>query len=136
MAKPRIHKPVIMREHIKHESGKWKTICVTACLTALGVPFDGFKVTGPLQRPNYMAIMARFGLSARSRKSFMPKGATIGACRSAIAKLNEDAVYFIVVHGNGYCHAMLLNSDGKTLVDTDPRKRDKRKVHSIHAITV
>ena len=127
--KPNLKRPVILTNHIKHKSGKSKTVCVTACLTALGVPFDGFQVTGTLQKPNYLSILNRFGLSARSRKSRLPKAATIGQARKTISKLGEDAVYFVVVRGNGYCHAMLLNGCGETLVDTDPRARDRRKVY-------
>jgi len=130
-----LQQPVRLKSHIKHESGKQKTVCVTACLTAIGVPVNGFDVTGSLQSQNYLRILNRHNFSARSRKSKMPKGLTIGACRKAIAKLDEDAVYFVVVNGSGYCHAMVLNNQGKTVVDTDPRKADKRKVHSIHAIT-
>ena len=135
MSPIQLKKPVVMKDHIIHTSGKMKSVCVTACLTALGVPFDGFSVTGTLSKTNYLSILNRFGISARSRKSRMPKNPTIGACRKAISKLAEQAVYFVVVNGNGYCHAMLLDSNGNTLVDTAPRKRDKRKVHSIHAIT-
>lgn len=130
-----LHPPIIMDTHIVHISGKKKTVCVTACLTALGVPFDGFQVTGSLRKANYLQILNKFGFSARSRKSRMPKSLTIGVCRKAISKLTEDAVYLVVVSGSGYCHAMLLDSFGGTIVDTDPRKRDKRKVHSIHAVT-
>ena len=134
MNKPHIQDPVILNNHITHKSGKAKTVCVTACLTALGIPVDAFQVTGTLKKPNYTAILSKQGFAYRSRMSKMPKGATIGKCRPAIKKLNEDVVYFVVVNGSGYCHAVLLDSEGNTLVDTDPRLKDKRKVHSIHAV--
>lgn len=130
-----IQAPVIMRKHITHPSGKRKTVCVTACLTALGVPFDSFQYTGSLRTENYLSILGRHGFSTRSRKSKMPKRATIGACRKAISELTENAYYFVIVHGKGYCHALLLNNLGETVVDTSPRNRDVRKVHSIHAVT-
>ena len=116
---------VRMQEHIVHASGKTKTVCVTACLTALGVPFNSFKVTGDVGKAN----------SVRSRKSKM-KGLTIGKVRDSIRGLNDpiDTKYFVVVSGSGYCHAMVLDRTGNTIIDTDPRKRDKRKVYSIHAI--
>lgn len=131
----KIQRPHIMPSHIVHKSGKAKTVCVTACLTALGVPFDNFQVTGTIAKPNYMSILSRHNLSARSRKSKMPKSLTIGACRKAIKNLDEKAVYMVIVWGSGYCHAMLLDNQGQTIVDTDKRVKDKRKVHSIHAIT-
>ncbi len=136
MKKPTIQKPVILPDHIKHPSGKMKTVCVTACLTAIGVPFESFQVTGTLQNPNYLSLINKVGYCARSRKSKMPKGLTIGACRKAIKNLGENAVYFVVVNGNGYCHAMLIDNNGETIVDTAPRKKDKRKVHSIHAVFI
>jgi hypothetical protein len=134
MRKPRIYSPVIMDDHINYESGKAKTVCVTACLTALGVPFDSFKVTGTLAKPNKLAILRGTGYNVRSRKSKMPKGLTIGACRKAIDRLDEEAIYLVTVNGSGYCHSMLLDSNGQTIVDTAPRRRDRRKVHSIYAV--
>lgn len=126
--------PVIMNDHIRYPSGKCKTVCVTACLTAIGVPFDGFKVTGNMFKANYLSVLNNHGFTARSRKSKMPKSLTIGACRKAIKKLDENTIYFVIVSGSGYCHAMLLGGQGQTLVDTDPRKADKRKIYSIHAV--
>jgi len=127
--------PVVMQDHIRHPSGKFKTVCVTACLTAIGVPFSGFNVTGTLRKPNYLGILNRFGFTARSRKSKMPKNPTVGSCRKAIKKLDESGtVYFVVLAGASYCHAMLMDKNGETTVDTDPRKRDQRKVHSVHAV--
>ena len=136
MKKPTIRKPFIMSEHIKHPSGKVKTICVTAYLTAIGVPLDSFQVTGSIKKHHYLSLINKIGLCARIRKSKMHKGMTIGVCRKGIKKLSENAVYFVIVQGNGYCHAMLLDNDGSTIVDTSPRKKDKRKVHSIHAIFI
>ena len=133
----KLRRPHIMPDHIRHASGKSKTVCVTACLTALGIPFDGFQVTGTLCKPNYMATLNRFGLSARSRMSKMPRAKTIGQCRQAIAKLQDPAgtVYLVVLWSPSYCHAILVNSQGETVVDTAPRKADRRKIHAIHAIT-
>jgi len=126
---------VRMQEHIVHASGKTKTVCVTACLTALGVPFNSFKVTGDVGKANYLSILRRHGNAVRSRKSKM-KGLTIGKVRDSIRGLNDPigTKYFVVVSGSRYCHAMVLNRTGNTIVDTDPRKRDKRKVYSIHAV--
>ena len=39
-------RPVRLPEHIYHKSGEAKTVCVTACLTALGVPVDAYHYTG------------------------------------------------------------------------------------------
>ncbi len=125
--------PTRLKGHQVHASGARKTVCVTACLTALGVPVDSFHTTGTLKTRNYLKILNRHGFSTRSRKSSLPT--TIGACRKAIEKRGEDCIYFVVVMGKGYCHALLLDSKGQTVIDTAPRKRDKRAIHSIHAVT-
>lgn len=130
-----LKEPKMLQSHITHISGKCKTVCVTACLTAIGVPIDGFDVTGTIESRNYLRILNRHGYSTRSRLSKMPKSHTIGRCRAAIKKLNESAVYFVIVRTATMCHALLLDSQGLTVVDTDKRKRDKRLVYSIHAIT-
>jgi len=130
----KLKQPIRLKGHITHNSGARKSVCVTSCLTAIGVPLTGFNATGDIENTNYLSILNRHGFSTRSRKSKMPKSLTIGKCRKAIAKLDEDALYFVVLHHPGYCHAIVLDSTGKTVVDTDPRKRDKRKVHSIHAV--
>lgn len=135
MKKITLQAPLRMKGHIYHKSGKAKTVCVTACLTALGVPFENFQVTGTLAKPNFMGILNRHGIAARSRKSQLPKGATVGQARKYLKKLDEDCHYMVVVNGATYCHMMLLDSDGTTLVDTDWKKIDKRKIHSIHAVT-
>jgi len=125
-----------LKEHIQHESGEWKTVCVTACLTALGVPVDSFHYTGKVLDNRREAILRRHGYAVRSRMSKLPKNPTIGKTRDAIKKMDDPkgTKYMVVVQGNGYCHAMLLDANGKTVVDTDPRKRDKRKVVSIKAV--
>ena len=131
----KLQTPVLFNDHKIHKSGKMKSACVTACLTAIGVPVDGFSVTGDIYKANYLSILNRHGYSTRSRKSKMPKTLTIGACRKAIIGLDEDAVYFVILYHKGYCHAIVLDNKGRTRVDTDPRKMDKRKVYSIHAVT-
>ena len=126
----------ILDDHITYASGERKTVCVTACLTALGVPVGGFHYTGKLNDSRRTAILNRHGYAVRSRRSSLPKHATIGTARKAIRKLNDPqgTLYLVQVSGSGYCHAMLLNATGATVVDTAPRKRDKRRVHSIHAV--
>jgi hypothetical protein len=125
-----------LNDHVTHKSGERKTVCVTACLTSFGVPVESFNYTGSLGDDRRPAILRRHGFAVRSRKSSLPKGATIGQARKAIQKLSDPAGtrYLVVVQGSGYCHAMVLGADGQTLVDTAPRERDRRKVHSVHAV--
>ena len=128
--------PTIMKDHRAHKSGESKTVCVTACLTALGIDINGFNYTGSASDGRRQTILRRNGYAVRSRKSRLPKTATIGTTRKAIRKMNDPTgtKYLVIVWGKGYCHAMLLDEHGATLVDTAPRDRDRRKVHSIHAV--
>jgi len=138
-----LSEPVRMSGHIRHASGKSKTVCVTACLTALGIPFDGFQVTGHLGKPNYLSIANRFGFSTRSRKSKLPAKPTVGNSRQAIKKISDPTdIYMVVLYGNHYgkkryCHLVLMNGEGDVVVDTASSqvKRDHRKIFSIHKVT-
>lgn len=127
-----------LKEHIVHKSGLRKTVCVTACLTYFGVPVNGFHYSGLVDDGRREAILRRHGYSVRSRKSRMGKQNSIGALRKMIPKWKDPAgtKYLVVVQGRTYCHAMVLNQSGTTVIDTAPRKRDKRKVVSIHAVFV
>jgi len=51
----------------------------------------------------------------------------MGQARKAIAKLGEPAGTFFTIGVPG--HALLVDHKGKTVVDTDPRKADRRKVN-------
>jgi hypothetical protein len=58
---------------------------------------------------------------------------TVGSVRKEIASYTdytEDTMYLIQVMG----HVLLLNSNGQTVVDTSPRKVDRRKVYNVVAI--
>ena len=146
----KLETPVLMSDHIRYKSGKVKTVCVTYCLTALGIAFDAFTVTGSLDKPNYLGILNREGFSARSRRSKLSKTATVGNSRAAIRKMSdsEQDIYWVVILGDhygdrvgskrgGYCHAVLVNGNGEVVIDNaiSQVKRDHRKIHSIHKIT-
>ncbi len=125
-----------LNSHIVHKSGNAKTVCVTACLTALGVPFDSFHYTGTTADSRRESILRKHGYAVRSRFSKLPKNPTIGKTRKVINKLNDPkhTFYMVIVQGSGYCHCILLNDKGETVVDTDPRTKDKRRVVKIHAV--
>lgn len=129
--------PTILHDHIVHKSGQVKTVCVTACLTALGVPVESFKYTGSIADNRREAILRKHGYAVRSRMSKLPSRPTMGKVRTAIkTKMNDPAGtrYLVIQRGVSYCHCVLLNAQGETIVDTAPRKRDKRKVISIKAV--
>lgn len=123
----------MLKEHIFRPSGSMKTVCVSTCLLALGIDLEDYHSTStPKNHWAYEGVIRRKGFALRSRKSSVPKGATVGAARKAIKKLNDPkgTKYVVLVPG----HLILLDSDGNTVVDTAPVKRDRRKVLRIHAV--
>ena len=61
---------------------------------------------------------------------------SVGAIRADLlkhsAKHNDVCSYVVRVDG----HVLLIDRDGKTLVDTDPRKKDRRKVLDVYGVYV
>jgi hypothetical protein len=101
-----------------------KNICALAVARALRVEHATryLHTWQDLQR----AIRTRY--SARSVRSSV-KGATVGAVRRNLAHVNAVAV---LVRVSG--HVLLMMADGRTVVDTDARKRDCRKIEAIYGI--
>jgi len=119
--------------HIFRESGSAKTICVSTVLKSLGINPDKYHSTSTNKNiNNYESIIRRFGYCLRSRKSQIKPDSTVGSIRLKLKNFNdpENSVYLIRLKS----HVLLLDKTGKTIVDTDPRKKDKRKILKIHAI--
>lgn len=128
--------PVILKDHIYHKSGRGKTVCVTACLTALGVPLNSYHYTGGPMDSRRESILRRNGYCVRSRMSALGKQKTVGNARKVIRKLDDpSSTYYLLVvkSGRRSTHAILLDRQGMTVVDTAPVKVDKRKILSIKA---
>jgi hypothetical protein len=122
-------------KHVNTKGGNFKGVCVSACLGYFNIHPDQYKFTWSKRTGNnHHAILRRFGWSVRSRKSSLLKGTrTVGSVRKEIASYTdytEDTMYLIHVMG----HVLLLNSNGQTVVDTSPRKVDRRKVYNVVAI--
>jgi hypothetical protein len=126
----------ILADHVTTQSGNFKGICVSACLSYLGIEPNQYKFTWSKKTGNkaVASILRRFGWSVRSRNSTLIKGTkTVGAVRKAIREYQDytnDVLYYIHVSG----HVLLLNSNGETVVDTDSRKVDRRRVLNVHAV--
>ena len=78
----------------------------------------------------FRAIGSRF--SVRSVQSRMAK--TVGGSRQSMAKIaatDSTIVAFVVVVAG---HVLVCNRDGKTIVDTAPRKNDRRKLRFVRAV--
>ena len=122
-------------KHVRTKGGNFKGVCVSACLGYFGIKPDQYKYTwSKVAGNNHLAIFRRFGWAVRSRKSTLIKGSkTVASVCKEIAKYTDytnDVMYLIHVKG----HVLLVNSNGKVVVDTDPRKVDRRKVCNVTAI--
>jgi hypothetical protein len=136
-------------EHLNFKGGR-KTVCTSHVLAAFGIDACTYHYSGFLSQR--LAILRKNGWAARSRNSHLkrvnkrlrfPAGTkSVGQARKIIAQINRDAPdinkwgdpigtrYMIRVEK----HALLLDYDGRTIVDTDPRVRDRRKVLDIRAV--
>lgn len=101
-----------------------QNICTQRVCDALGVS----SVVRYLHTVGDVKRAAGTKYSVRSVKS-KAKGSTVGAIRKNLSKIGAKA-YLIHVQG----HVLLLSRDGLTIVDTDPRIRDKRKVLGVWGI--
>ena len=108
------------------------TPCASAALRYFGV--EGVTYNNRTKRNVWMDTLRRAGFSVRSRASKLPRNATVGGIRqkvAAIAAAEPTAIAFIVrVDG----HVLVLDRYGSTVVDTAPRKADRRKVLGIFAV--
>jgi len=79
--------------------------------------------------------LRRAGFSIRSRMSMLrKKEGTVGAARKRIKEIadNEPNIIAFIVRVQG--HILVLDTEGKTVVDTAPRKKDKRKILKLVAV--
>ena len=125
----------ILADHVRTDGGNFNGVCVSACLSYLGIKPNQYKFTWSKRTGNdsALAIMRRFGYAVRSRKTAFKKATTVSALKKAIkgyTDLSENVYYYVGVKG----HVLLLDSNGNVLVDTDPRQRDRRKVFKVKAV--
>lgn len=120
-------------EHVYHKGGA-KTICTSHVLAAFGIDACEYRYSGTSAQR--VGVLRRNGFAVRSRLSRVGKGSSVGAARRAIRKLRDPAGtrYMLTLAYGGVVHAVLLDADGKTIVDTDPRDADRRKVYTLHAV--
>ena len=125
-----------IREHYRKKSNNSenpnKNICTLAVVEALGCDAE----TRYLHRVKDVVYALRKRYTVRSRCSQI-RGKSVGKIRKLCEKLANEVdsrtVYFLVrVEG----HVLLLDRTGQTRVDTDPRKRDARKVKDFYIIYI
>ena len=114
--------------HIRRANGRGKNVCTSAVLAYFNIDPSEYRQCQHLH--DVKRILNAWGYSCRSRASQLPKGATVGQARAWVRSKRSGArewtdSYAVVVKG----HILLLGHDGHTVVDTDPRKVDRRKVN-------
>ena len=100
-----------------------KNVCGLQVAKYLGV---GEK-TRYLHNMNDLVYATRKAYTVRSRGSQV-NGKSVGKMRSKLAQiaLEVKGVKGFIVRVAG--HVLFISPEGKTIVDTDPRKRDARKI--------
>ena len=106
-----------------------QNVCALRVCEALGVA----------DRVRYLHVIsdtlraARTAFSVRSRFSQLRKSKSVGVARALCAKVHaEEGARYFIAHVDG--HVLLLGADGSTLIDTAPRKRDRRKLLGFWAV--
>ena len=139
-----------LSDHITHGSGRRKTVCTSSVLAHFGISPSTYHYSSSV--PDIQRLLRRGGFSVRSRKSackltYRAEQAngkmkslrrlhadlpSVSKIRPLLRKLNDapDARYLVLVP----CHVLLLDRDGATIVDTDDRKADRRKVQGVWVI--
>jgi hypothetical protein len=122
-----------LKSHIYRNTGSAKTVCATTVLCALGISIEKFHSTSTKKNiDNYESVIRRHGFALRSRKSKIKSTSSVGSIRTKLNQFGDpqNTVYLVRLKN----HVLLLDSNGKTIVDTDPRVKDKRKICKLHAI--
>ena len=126
-----------VKEHVyyNNKTGKAKTVCSSHVLAYLDIPPSAYHYSNTLE--TIAGVLRRAGgFAVRSRDSACKAKTrpTVGAVRKCIrsGKMNDPkgTHYAVAVDG----HILLLDDKGNTVVDTAPRKADRRKVWAVRAI--
>ena len=127
----------ILKNHIKSPCKKFfNGVCVSACVSYLGIEPNQYDYTWSLNEGNRAPLntMKKFGFRVGLRNETFKGATTVNQLIKLIKKHNnkeENVVYYVGVRG----HVLLINSEGKVVVDTDPRfKADRRRVLSVYAV--
>tara|TARA_B110000503_G_scaffold91392_1_gene137963 strand:- start:519 stop:860 length:342 start_codon:yes stop_codon:yes gene_type:complete len=109
-----------------------KTPCASATLEFFGV--KGTTWNERTGKNVWDDTLRRNGYAVRSRMSKLGSSPTVGSVRAKVAKLaaSEPDIIAFVARVSG--HVLVIDRDGQTVVDTDPRKKDKRKMFGFVAV--
>ena len=108
------------------------TACAGSILQYFGI--EGVTWNNRTKKNVWAATLRRNGYAVRSRASRVKRGSTAGSIRGALAKIAaaEPQIEAFVVRVPG--HVLLMDTQGRTLIDTAPRQRDRRTVTGLYAI--
>ena len=124
----------VMRDHSNNPNNPNKNACALAVASALGVG----DVTRYLHTLEDLQRAIRSMYSLRSVKTAVKVTpyTTLGSIRKNLQDHNKkaDACMAYVAHVDG--HVLLLSHEGKTIIDTAPVKRDRRKVLNIYGVYI
>ena len=109
-----------------------RTPCASAALAYFGV--TGTTWNARTKKNVWENTLRRAGYAGRARASKLPKNPTVSRIRQRVAEIaaNEPQIKGFVVRVPG--HVLVMNRQGQTVRDTDPRVRDRRRVLGIYAI--
>lgn len=110
------------------------TPCATAALNFFNV--SGVTWNDRTKRNVWEDTLRRAGYSVRSRLSKLhpTRLVTVGAARKKIAQIAEAEPAIIAFVGRVDGHVIVIGRDGQTLVDTAPRKNDRRTLVGLVAV--
>lgn len=124
----------VMRDRSNNPKNPNKNACGLAVASALGVA----DVTRYLHTWEDLQRAIRSMYSLRSVKTAVrvKPYTTLGSIRKSLQEHNKsaDACMAYVAHVDG--HVLLLSHEGKTIIDTAPVKRDRRKVLNIYGVYI
>ena len=118
-----------MRSISNNQENTNKNVCAFAVADVLGVAEE----TRFLHTTSDLVRATRKKFIVRSRKSTL-KGNTVGSIRKQVTELHKkENCLAVIVQVKG--HVLLLRGKtGETLVDTAPRKKDKRQIVSVFGV--
>lgn len=125
-----------LKDRSNNKENPNKNWCGLTVANALGVA----DATLYLHTWSDLARAIRTCWSFRSVKTMLkvkPYQTTVGAVRVRIRRkgtnkpsISDPTAYVVMVDH----HVLMLDTEGNTIIDTDPRERDARKIHKIYGV--
>ncbi|PHS22249.1 MAG: hypothetical protein COA84_13915 [Robiginitomaculum sp.] len=110
-----------------------KTPCASAVLAYFGV--SGTTWNDRTLKNVWANTLRRNGFNVRSRFShFAGNEKTVGSSRDKITKIADADIRIKAFVVTVFGHVLVLDRNGDTVVDTDPRKIDRRAIFAVQAV--